>query len=129
MREPSMIILYICEFFTWSTDDRKIERTTVRHIVSYVALLSLSADLSRSLVQSSCELIATATQNNPKTKEAFLPTLPHLLTILNDRGLPSSVGVKALYAVSCKHHSIFLNHLQISGIYIVFVCLSFFVLA
>ena len=56
----------------------------------------------RSLVRSSCELIATATQNNPKTQEAFLATLLRLLTILNDRSYPSSVGVKALYAVSCK---------------------------
>jgi hsp70-interacting protein len=46
-------------------------------------------------------LIATATQNNPKTQQAFLPTLPHLLTIISDRSIPSSVNVKALYAVSC----------------------------
>ena len=53
-------------------------------------------------MRSACELIATATQNNPKTQEAFLATLPRLLTILNDRSYPFSVGVKAVYAVSCK---------------------------
>jgi hsp70-interacting protein len=54
-----------------------------------------------SMVQCSCELIAAATQNNPKTQEAFLATLPRLLTILNGRSFPASVAVKALYAVSC----------------------------
>ena len=57
-------------------------------------------------MQSSCELIATASQNNPRCQEAFHSAIGKLLTLIENPSL-KDVRIKALYAVSCKYiHSI-----------------------
>ena len=54
------------------------------------------------LLQLACEVIATASQNNPACQEAFLPSLPRLLAVVDDSALPDVARVKGLYAVSCE---------------------------
>ncbi len=59
-------------------------------------------DFPRDLVISSCELIATASQNNLRCQQAFSRTTSKLLQVVGNSAVESSVRTKALYAVSCK---------------------------
>jgi len=54
------------------------------------------------------DLIATLTQNNPYCQNAVLEVnlLPLLLKLLDDALEDEQVRIKALYAVSCKLHTL-----------------------
>lgn len=54
------------------------------------------------IVLGTCELVATATQNNPLCQSAFLSTMPRLLSLLDSSDVPSGTRIKALYAMSCE---------------------------
>ena len=70
------------------------------YIVDHVCIFL--ASLSSDIVLSTCELVATATQNNPLCQSAFLSTMPRLLTLLDCSDVPSGTRIKALYAISCE---------------------------
>lgn len=54
------------------------------------------------LLQLSCELVATAVQNNPVCQQAFIPALPRLLEVVDNTSMSDGARVKALYAISCE---------------------------
>ena len=54
------------------------------------------------LLQLSCDLVATATQNNPVCQQVFTAALPRLLEVVDDSSVAEGARVKALYAISCE---------------------------
>ena len=75
-------------------------------VIIFVVAMPSILSVCRRLFRLTCEVIATASQNNTKCQQELFTAVPKLLVHVKDQSLDASSRTKALYAVSsvfCPH--------------------------